>query len=553
MLALLLLYIYIYTLSVCSGILITKNLFRVEYKNPFLYFWTGIIFIAVISRLWIIFSNTSALGLQFSLIGVSVLSALINRSIFIRAINIKLSAFLAFTILFILFFSAQQSISYDEGLYHASFINWLNEFGLVKGVANTHGRLGFDSNWHLLASVFNLKGIFNQPLNQINGLILISTLLYFEWEKKANTEATNFIHLTIILLFFPLLFVYHVIDPSADYIVICWVLLIVYELYYYHKNADEQHRKSIITWCLLSISFILTVKLSAYLIVILAAPLVIYIWNDKIAVIKVIAFSMIIAVTWLYSNYILSGYFVYPFVQIDAFSPIWKVPSYIAEQELTGIKYTPITRWANISFEEAGKLSSTEMLKMWFASVRIVEKLLFLGSIVSILLSLVISWRKSIPAKVIGIWCIAGFAAIILTAPDFRFYALYCFSALAIIAANIKQLRISNRHMQIVVTLSAIISLVLYNHLKKVVNNPDKVLHAGLAVNLLKPEPYPSPDADSVLIDKTKFYLLAQDELAWDVIPYLYTPYVKGISLIEPGDLSKGFYIDSTKGDYEQR
>lgn len=48
---------------------------------------------------------------------------------------------------FVLVFSARTSVHGDTGLYHLNAVLWLSENGLPLGLANLHGRFGFNSAW----------------------------------------------------------------------------------------------------------------------------------------------------------------------------------------------------------------------------------------------------------------------------------------------------------------------------------------------------------------------------------------------------------------------
>ncbi len=51
--------------------------------------------------------------------------------------------------------TTQEVTWWDSGLYHYSSIQWLNQFGTVKGLSLLYGNLGFTSAWFALAAPFN--------------------------------------------------------------------------------------------------------------------------------------------------------------------------------------------------------------------------------------------------------------------------------------------------------------------------------------------------------------------------------------------------------------
>ena len=53
---------------------------------------------------------------------------------------------------------------YDSALYHQLSVRWLSEFGSVPGLANLHGRLGFNSSLNALAGIFSVP--FGEPIGR---------------------------------------------------------------------------------------------------------------------------------------------------------------------------------------------------------------------------------------------------------------------------------------------------------------------------------------------------------------------------------------------------
>lgn len=47
------------------------------------------------------------------------------------------------------------NLTYDSGLYHFGFIRWMAEKGTTLGLANLHGRFGFNSSWLAAAALFS--------------------------------------------------------------------------------------------------------------------------------------------------------------------------------------------------------------------------------------------------------------------------------------------------------------------------------------------------------------------------------------------------------------
>jgi hypothetical protein len=65
---------------------------------------------------------------------------------------------------------------YDIQAYHLQAVRWAAEFGSVPGLANLHGRLGFNSALHPLAALLSSPGGLWLGREYVNSLIVIITL-----------------------------------------------------------------------------------------------------------------------------------------------------------------------------------------------------------------------------------------------------------------------------------------------------------------------------------------------------------------------------------------
>lgn len=65
---------------------------------------------------------------------------------------------------------------YDTGLYYAQAVRWTLEAPAPFGLANLHGRLAFNSSWHVLAAALDLP-----PGGDFSGLLAINGLLWIAY------------------------------------------------------------------------------------------------------------------------------------------------------------------------------------------------------------------------------------------------------------------------------------------------------------------------------------------------------------------------------------
>jgi len=68
------------------------------------------------------------------------------------------NALLVLTVVVALIPAAAIQPRYDAALYHFQFVQWMAEHGTVLGLANLHGRFGFNSAWLSAAALFSFPG-----------------------------------------------------------------------------------------------------------------------------------------------------------------------------------------------------------------------------------------------------------------------------------------------------------------------------------------------------------------------------------------------------------
>jgi len=68
---------------------------------------------------------------------------------------------------------------YDTGLYHLQAIKWIEEYAVVPGLANLHGRFGFNPNIFTFYALTSLFDVFNQEIFSVNFVIYFVFVFYF--------------------------------------------------------------------------------------------------------------------------------------------------------------------------------------------------------------------------------------------------------------------------------------------------------------------------------------------------------------------------------------
>ena len=229
--------------------------------------------------------------------------------------------FLTAIALCVLFKSAQLPSLIDNQTYYVPTIKWLNEYGLVKGIANLHLFLGQQSPWHIVQAGLNLS-FTGHTFNDLNGFLLV----IFSWYVVSyilRNETTTWFSYTLLAL--PLLLLF-VDSPSPDLPVIVYCIIAFYLLS--SEPGNEYHYR--LAWCFLLLAGFIKITAAP-----LALILLLYPKPFKRNLGFVLSTAVPLNVLWLAKNYIATGHPLYPFT-FDSLSAAWAVPDTI----IRGIHHT---------------------------------------------------------------------------------------------------------------------------------------------------------------------------------------------------------------------
>lgn len=218
--------------------------------------------------------------------------------------------------------SATKPYLIDNESYYIQTIKWVNEYGLVKGLANLHMFFGFYSGWHILQSGFNFPFI-NDLFNDLNGYLLIFYSVFafqkLDGYEKSKIKADLFIGSVLI---FSLFFMQFINAPSPD-LAIFLISQIVFYLFLV-EGTNMKADNFLILLCF--ILFLCFIKVTAVALVII--PIYIFIKNYtslKKDLLKCTILCSVLLLFFLIKNLIITGYLIYPFdvfnINVD-----WKQP-----------------------------------------------------------------------------------------------------------------------------------------------------------------------------------------------------------------------------------
>ena len=410
-------YLYIAITTLVMGIgmgIFTKKYLGYEIKEITSLIYAGLGAVTVYSGIYSLFSGVS-MGANLGMLFICIVIAMIGKKELIefyqkQKTNITKGKII-FLILLLLVFSYGASRGYlhfDSGLYHAQSIRWIEEYGVVPGLANLHCRLAYNSSAFTLTALYSMEFLIGQSLHTVAGFMAMvlcakgfSVVSVFSRKK---VRVSDFVK--IALLFYISIIYSEMMSPASDYFAMLFLFYIVLRWI----ELEESGEKNIASYSMLCVllAVTVTVKLSAAIMLLLVLkPAVVLIKEKKYGQIVLYLFMGIIAMfPYLARNVILSGWLVYPFPGIDLFSFDWKIPAGEAAYDAEEIKVYA-KGMTDVLLKD---LPLTEWLPNWFHALKGLEKMWVLSSVVSMLAGTVFAvwvWIKK-ETKYVGLLFMEG-------------------------------------------------------------------------------------------------------------------------------------------------
>lgn len=387
--------------------------------------WSFFIGLAVIAGISSIFSLFAPTGL-ISNLAIAILATC--SFFYLRAIRPSIPwrkmptppiilgpLFLAF--LFSMAMTLRQVSNPDTNLYHAQTIRWIESFPAIPGLANLHGRFGFNSAWFVLNSLYGFAFLGGRSFHVLNGLVffIFTANVLAGWQKTS---------LPISILGFGSIIAgvqylgSDLSSPGTDSpaTLLAWSMMWLILL----KQGNFANRD----WFALAIIsvFAVTIKMSsAFLMISLpVAVLVLLRSGQKSVASKLIMIALLVGLPVLIRNVITTGYLVYPIPSLDLFTVWWKVPLERVVEEQNGILV-----WGRLPGESISKailLPISDWLPRWFNNLTLARKaLVFFGVALPFIgIPLHLWGRKKFTAGFLGLFWM-GSLFWLLSSPDLRF------------------------------------------------------------------------------------------------------------------------------------
>ena len=390
------LYIAITTFGLGFGVMIfVKKYLEYEMKSLVGILYAGLAVATVYSGIYSLFSGVS-LGANVGMVTICALILVGGRkelvSFWIEKKREITKGKMLVVFVFLILFSYGASRGYlhfDSGLYHAQAIRWIEEYGVVKGLANLHCRLAYNSSAFTLTALYSMKFMLGRSLHTVAGFMaFVLAVKGLEVTKVLFTKKVQISDfLKVAMLFYISIIYTEMMSPASDY----FAMLFLFYVIVTWVELEERKERNIAPYGMLCVLLAVnvTIKLSAAIMLLLVLkPAVGLLKEKQYKQIGIYLTMGIIAVfPYLARNVILSGWLVYPFPAVDLFSFDWKIPaseaSYDAEEikvyakGMTSVllKDTPMREW----------------LPRWFAALKGLEKLWVAGSVASMVAGVLIS------------------------------------------------------------------------------------------------------------------------------------------------------------------
>ncbi len=347
------------TISLIGSGQIANKFLSTNYKSFSSLFLIGFIFQSLILQIIYIFFPVNFLSsLVYILVSIIAFFYFKNFSFIANLYNNKFLFFL-FIVLFLILQST--SIEYptnfsipDFYLYHKNYIDWINNYPVVEGLALLNPRHGYAGITYINAAFYNFYPIFNNGWAILTPLFIIFfKILFFEvlTDKLNKKDKINLSEIFLLLSSYLVLKIILIINKGDVSHFIIFTIISLY-IFYLITSIIENFNKDKSLLILLLILFLPTVLFSLsiysfFVFLILVNQLISNkFFFDKIIIIKLSIYFFLIIAPMLYLNFIKSGYFLYPvthFTNYINFNMPWSVDPNIGPEFIKG---AGIYNWA---------------------------------------------------------------------------------------------------------------------------------------------------------------------------------------------------------------
>jgi len=216
----------------------------------------------------------------------------------------------------------------DNETYYIQTIKWLNEYGLVKGLANLHPYLSQTSGWHIAQSAFSFSFLYPN-FNDLSGFCLLLGNLFAILKVNQYFKNSNQNYLIIGLLPLANIFLFQFISATSSDIPIYVISFIIFYYFLEHHKSIDNETFTLLT---LLVIFCLYIKLTS--IVLLAIPLLLLFKNYKqlsFSLLRLTDVGMIVLALFFLKNFIISGHPLFPIISDAIYNADYSIPTQLSK------------------------------------------------------------------------------------------------------------------------------------------------------------------------------------------------------------------------------
>jgi hypothetical protein len=359
--------------------------FDAELGGFFYPFWCGLsctLFLVQLMHIWFPISGLVSLAILVPGAIVAIVHLQHCGSFPPRLVLVDLTYWILLWLLLVVVIASKAMLTpdnYDSGLYHFNSVRWINEYPLVVGLGNLHGRLAFNQSCFSFVALINPIS-FNHGHNVGVSFIFIVLLseflqkLYVIWRKASQEEKLLWHEISACM--FPFLILYYCFSrslssPAPDSFVFAMqIIQISYLWEYLERKVDEERNKSGLLTALILLSVCsVTCKLSnaVFTIGILLSILIslgLSSWYRRLAGFRVglVCFLSLLTIgVWMVRGLMISGVPMYPSTLFQQDFD-WSVPSHIIRGESE-----TIVAWARMPGARPSEVLGTlDWIYPWF-------------------------------------------------------------------------------------------------------------------------------------------------------------------------------------------
>lgn len=420
------------------------------------------------------------------------------------------------------FFTSRGTFHTDTGIYHAQAIRLLEEYGVLKGLGNLQLHYAYNSAYLSLCALFTLSFILPFALHTMTGFFMVLFVVHavfglFDFTKHTRHGA-DFARIAVII--YALTNMTGLQSPATDYGTMFLTLYILTEwLAWAEEGSFVDRTRDIAVYGYLSVLsiFVVSMKLSAALMVVLAVLPAFYIVRNKMwkELVAFLAIGFLSFLPFLVRNVIISGWLFYPVAAIDFFDVVWKIPAEYMKVDSDQIKV-----WGRCLYDitrvDEGVSS---WLPIWWEEKRHYEEMLIYSQFVAGILLAVSAVIRGIKKELNVAVCVFYIAVVInivmwfFTAPFIRYgLAFLLMLPLCIVGDTIDIIR---EKKSILLALTA--SLVVINFGSWIDNyfTDDMVFvkHYLTSGYYVTPVPFDNPEMTAINMDGLTVYVAGLDEI----------------------------------------